>query len=412
MLVSRSASSVHTAGTLLGYVRSGNDPRCRRRFTRASARSRRICRSLYDERAQNKSNRDGQRTFAVTEREAREAIALTYGMITMVDDAIGSILGWLKTLRLDEDTVVVFTSDHGDFMGDHQLLLKGALHYRGLVRVPFIWNDPSADSRGAGQSRAFAAPSISPIRFSIAPALQGHNGMQGSSLLPAIRGEKPATIRLLIEEHQRRGYMGLKNNFRARSLITEDSRLTLYEGVDWGELYDFSQRSARNEQSVGRSAIARPTLRADRKTSAENDGARRFESAWRRTTDLDEVTALAGLIYRARTLRLAFRLLVLRRDQVLLRLLPPTRSAPASAVSTTSPLVYFSNSARMALANFLQHRRLLRAQQSRRAHRAVLHRVEQAVARRQAPDLRNLCHARRLETGGDQSARCIPPASL
>ena len=54
---------------------------------------------LYDERAQNKSNRDGQRTFAITEREAREAIALTYGMITMVDDAIGSILGWLKTLR-------------------------------------------------------------------------------------------------------------------------------------------------------------------------------------------------------------------------------------------------------------------------------------------------------------------------
>ena len=52
---------------------------------------------LYDERAQNKSNRDGQRTFAITEREAREAVALTYGMITMVDDAIGSILGWLKS---------------------------------------------------------------------------------------------------------------------------------------------------------------------------------------------------------------------------------------------------------------------------------------------------------------------------
>ena len=69
-------------------------------------------------------------------------------MISMIDDAIGSILGWLKTLRLDEDTVVVFTSDHGDFMGDHQLLLKGALHYHGLVRVPFIWHDPSAEARG------------------------------------------------------------------------------------------------------------------------------------------------------------------------------------------------------------------------------------------------------------------------
>ena len=70
-------------------------------------------------------------------------------MITMIDDAIGSILGWLKTLRLDENTVVIFTSDHGDFMGDHQLLLKGALHYRGLVRVPCIWSDPNLKRRQA-----------------------------------------------------------------------------------------------------------------------------------------------------------------------------------------------------------------------------------------------------------------------
>jgi hypothetical protein len=43
---------------------------------------------------------------------------------------------------------------------------------------------------------------------------------------------------LVIEEHQRRGYMGFKNNFRARSLIDQDHRLSLYEGVEWGELYD------------------------------------------------------------------------------------------------------------------------------------------------------------------------------
>ncbi|HMA80427.1 MAG TPA: sulfatase/phosphatase domain-containing protein, partial [Candidatus Binatia bacterium] len=71
--------------------------------------------------------------------------------------------------------------------------------------------------------------------------LQGHNGMQGVSLLPAARGETTGRDSLVIEEHQRRGYMGLKNNFRARSLITTDARLTLYEGVEWGELYDLSR---------------------------------------------------------------------------------------------------------------------------------------------------------------------------
>ena len=194
---------------------------------------------LYEERVQNKSNRDGQRTFAVTERETREAIALTYGMITMVDEAIGSILGWLRMLCLDQNTVVVFTSDHGDFMGDHRLLLKGALHYRGLVRVPFIWNDPEAETQALVNTGLCGTLDIAKTVLTRA-GLQGHNGMQGVSLLPAVQGGKTGHDSLLIEEHQRRGYMGLANNFRARSLITRDFRLTLYEGAEWGELYDLT----------------------------------------------------------------------------------------------------------------------------------------------------------------------------
>jgi arylsulfatase A-like enzyme len=192
---------------------------------------------LYDERAQNKNNKDGQRTFAVTEREAREAIALTYGMITMVDDAVGNILGWLKMLGLDENTVVLFTSDHGDFMGDHGLLLKGALHYRGLVRVPFLWNDPNAGFRGLVNSGLCGTLDIAKTVLTRA-GLQGHNGMQGINLLPAVYGDNTGHDSLVIEEHQRRGYMGFADNFRARTLITRDYRLTLYEGTDWGELYD------------------------------------------------------------------------------------------------------------------------------------------------------------------------------
>jgi len=194
---------------------------------------------LYDERALNKANKDGQRTFAVSEREAREAIALTYGMITMIDDAIGRILSRLKSLGLASNTVIIFTTDHGDFMGDHQLLLKGALHYRGLIRVPFIWSDPSIKQRGLVNSGLCGTLDLARTILDRA-GLAGHNGMQGESLLPAVEGKTTGHDSLVIEEHQRRGYMGFKNNFRARSLITEDFRLTLYEGAAWGELYDFS----------------------------------------------------------------------------------------------------------------------------------------------------------------------------
>jgi hypothetical protein len=64
--------------------------------------------------------------------------------------------------------------------------------------------------------------------------------MQGSNLIQAVRGGETGHDSLIIEEHQRRGYMGFKNNFRARSLVTGSERLTLYEGADWGELYDLT----------------------------------------------------------------------------------------------------------------------------------------------------------------------------
>jgi len=46
----------------------------------------------------------------------------------MIDDVIGHVLSTLQSTGLAENTVVIFTTDHGDFMGDHQLLLKAAVH--------------------------------------------------------------------------------------------------------------------------------------------------------------------------------------------------------------------------------------------------------------------------------------------
>jgi hypothetical protein len=69
-------------------------------------------------------------------------IALTYGMITNIDDRIGMVMDALRASGADRNTVVVFTSDHGDLMGDHGIVLKGPLHYQSLVRVPLIWREP------------------------------------------------------------------------------------------------------------------------------------------------------------------------------------------------------------------------------------------------------------------------------
>ncbi len=75
-------------------------------------------------------------------------------MIAMIDDAVGDVLATLERTGLAENTVVIFISDHGDFMGDHQLMLKGPLHYRGVTRTPFIWYDPANPAQRCAQCRA------------------------------------------------------------------------------------------------------------------------------------------------------------------------------------------------------------------------------------------------------------------
>jgi len=89
-----------------------------------------------------------RRATRISDNHLREIIAITYGMISFVDQQVGRILTALDQLRLAEDTVVVFLADHGDLMGDHWLINKGPFHFDGLLNVPGIWRYPRQFSRG------------------------------------------------------------------------------------------------------------------------------------------------------------------------------------------------------------------------------------------------------------------------
>ncbi|MFM2130713.1 MAG: hypothetical protein RL477_2259 [Pseudomonadota bacterium] len=191
-------------------------------------------RAIHAGRDAGKQNRDGQRVIAITEREAREAQALARGMLANIDDRVGMVLAKLRALGLDRDTVVIFTADHADFMGDHQLLLKGALHYQGLVRVPFIWCDPATPGDGAIRDDLSGTLDIAATVLARA-GLAAHNGIQGRDVMA---GADPGRA-LVIEEHQRYGYMGFNHGFRVRTLMTRRWRMSLYDdGRAFGELYD------------------------------------------------------------------------------------------------------------------------------------------------------------------------------
>ena len=81
-------------------------------------------------------------TASVSDDSLRRAIALTRGMEAMIDDAFGKVLDALGRLGHAEDTVVVFTSDHGEFLGHHGLLHKGPPPFGDLNRVSMVMAGP------------------------------------------------------------------------------------------------------------------------------------------------------------------------------------------------------------------------------------------------------------------------------
>lgn len=193
---------------------------------------------LKDRRARGTDVKHTPALFACSEREAREAVALNYGSISNIDDKVGKLLHELARLGLDQNTVVIFTSDHGDYLGDHGLMLKGPIHYQGLIRVPFIWSDPvSAKAQGASDALV-STIDLAPTILDRA-GVAHFNGIQGKGMLDLMSGHKTAVREhLMLEEEGQRVILGFDSRIRCRTLLDGRHRLSIYDDTQWGELYD------------------------------------------------------------------------------------------------------------------------------------------------------------------------------
>ena len=77
-----------------------------------------------------------------SDRDLRETQANYWGMITELDTSLGLLFQALKNTDQWDETLILFSSDHGEYLGDHYLTGKGQL-YDGTMRVPLIVRDPS-----------------------------------------------------------------------------------------------------------------------------------------------------------------------------------------------------------------------------------------------------------------------------
>lgn len=177
----------------------------------------------------------------VSEEEARNFTALTYGSITMIDDGVGAILRKLEELDLADNTMVIFTSDHGDYCGDHGLIMKGPAHFRGIINMPLIWKIPGITRTATSDSLVSTVDLPITILNLLNINKRKHSKyFQGIDITPILHDTtKKVRDHILIEHDEE---ISKDKIMRVLTLVNESHRITIYNDFDEiGDIFNLKE---------------------------------------------------------------------------------------------------------------------------------------------------------------------------
>lgn len=167
--------------------------------------------------------------FGVTEQQARECKQAYYAGISFLDAQIGRVLDALDRLKLTDNTIVVFWSDHGYLLGEHGLWMKQSC-FEESARVPLIISAPGK-RKGRHCARIVELLDLYPTIVDLA-GFRVPQGLNGASLAPLLNNPRAEWNRPAFTQVQR-------TNFPGHSVRTERWRYTEWDGGAKGaELYD------------------------------------------------------------------------------------------------------------------------------------------------------------------------------
>ena len=164
--------------------------------------------------------------------ELKKDVAAYYAMISLMDKYIGKILDKLDELGLADDTLVVFTSDHGHLFGQHGLIAKGPFHYEDMLKVPFIVRQPGKVPAGGTSEALLSLVDLAPSFLSYC-GMDIPNSMTGLDQAGVWKGDHEAVREhILCENHHEHPTIHLK------TYVDRRYKLTVYYNQTYGELYD------------------------------------------------------------------------------------------------------------------------------------------------------------------------------
>jgi arylsulfatase A-like enzyme len=118
----------------------------------------------------------------------RDLYAMYYGQVTGVDDWAGRVLASIKELGIEDNTIVLFSSDHGDLLGSHQLFNKN-MHYDESIRVPLLARWPGKFKPMVQSKQIISFVDVMPTLLDLC-GVKSPDTVQGISLAPVLLGRK------------------------------------------------------------------------------------------------------------------------------------------------------------------------------------------------------------------------------
>lgn len=172
----------------------------------------------------------------LSEREHREAIRHYLAFCSYEDELFGQVLQALDERDETGNTLVLYVSDHGDYMAEHGLWCKGLPCFRGAYHVPAVVRWPRGIADPGRVVDAFVSLADFAPTFLEAAGIPGNRPLVGRSLIPFLQGDAPADWRTaLFTQTNGNELYGIQ-----RSIMTRDWKY-VYNGFDYDELYDLRQ---------------------------------------------------------------------------------------------------------------------------------------------------------------------------
>ncbi len=177
----------------------------------------------------------------MTDADHRWIRAAYWAMIDVIDTQVGRLLNFLEEIGQRENTIVIFTSDHGEMLGDHGIYLKGPYFYDPAVRVPLLISGPGILNSGARSEAFVELVDIAPTLLE-ASNMERYPGIQGQSLLSLLNGKKELSTHRDDVYCEYYNAMGWHREPAAHATMVRSRhhKIVVAHGTGDGELYDLN----------------------------------------------------------------------------------------------------------------------------------------------------------------------------